>query len=77
MSTPVLVRFPPALLASLDAARAAQSPSPTRPAAIRGLLVEALSGGAAAAWPPDDVRELRQKFLLLAKRVEEMTVGQG
>jgi hypothetical protein len=72
MSTPVLVRFPAALLAALDASIAAQSPPPTRPAAVRRLLEERL-----AFAPSDEVVELRRKFLLLARRVDEIAAHQG
>jgi hypothetical protein len=76
-STAVLVRIPPAMLERLDRAIAMEPRGLTRPGLIRRLLAEALSGRADAASPPDDVRELRRKFLLLAKRVEEMAAHQG
>jgi len=61
----------------LDASIAAQSPPPSRPEAIRHLLKERLSGGLAVVAPPDDITELRRKFLMLARRVEEMAARRG
>jgi hypothetical protein len=70
MNTPVLVRIPHALLDELDAWIAAQrDPSLSRPEAMRRLTKERLAGVGASS---EDVAELRRKFIMLVRRVDEL-----
>jgi hypothetical protein len=73
LSTPVLVRLPPGFLSELDAWIAAQrDPLLTRPEAMRRLTKERLTGAGATAHSAEDVAELRRKFIMLVRRVDEL-----
>ena len=73
MNTPVLVRIPHALLDELDAWIAAQrDPVLTRPEALRRLTRERLTGAGATTHSAEDVAELRRKFIMLVRRVDEL-----
>ena len=73
MSTPVLVRLPHAPLDEIDGWIAAQrDPLLTRPEAMRRLTKERLTGAGATAHSAEDVAELRRKFIMLVRRVDEL-----
>jgi hypothetical protein len=68
-SPPVLVRFPPALLADVDASIAGQSPRPSRPEEIRRLVKERLA-------MPSEAR-LRQVLIWCNRTIDELTAHVG
>jgi hypothetical protein len=73
-TTQIQVRFPPALLAAVDASIAGQSPRLSRPEEIRRLVKERLAGEPAPtpAAPSEDSAELRRQLIRLAGKVDRV-----
>jgi hypothetical protein len=73
-TTQIQVRFPPALLAAVDASIAGQSPRPSRPEEIRRLVKERLAGErtAPSAAPPADDAELRSRLIAIFSKVDAL-----
>jgi hypothetical protein len=71
-TTQIQVRFPPALLAAVDASIAGQSPRLSRPEEVRRLLTERLAGepAPAPAAPSEDTAGLRRQLIRLAAKVD-------
>jgi hypothetical protein len=74
ISPAVLVRFPPALLAAVDASIAGQSQRLSRPEEIRRLIKERLAGEPAPTLAPaassEDTAQLRSRLIALAGKVD-------
>ena len=68
-ATPVQVRMPPAELAVLDDWIARQDDTPTRPAAIRRLVGQALAARKGAVRPPNK-EAARQAARLATREIE-------
>jgi hypothetical protein len=70
-TTQIQVRFPPALLAAVDASIAGQSLPLSRPEEIRRLVKERLGEPAPApAAPSEDAAEIRSRLVDLAGKVD-------
>ena len=71
-TTQIQVRFPPALLAAVDASIAGQSPRLSRPEEIRRLVKERLAGepAPAPAAPSEDTAELRRQLSRIAGKID-------
>jgi hypothetical protein len=71
-TTQILVRFPPAVLAAVDASIAGQSPRPSRPEEIRRLVKERLAGepAPAPAALSEDAAELRRQLIALGGKID-------
>ena len=72
LTTQILVRLPPAVLAALDASIAGHSPRLSRPEEVRRLVKERLAGepAPARAAPSEDAAELRRQLIALGRKID-------